>query len=265
MRARSASGSVDSPSAVEPTTSQKRTVTTLRCSRGGSAAASAAPHALQKRASSGFSRPHWARRHRGSLQRSRLRSRMRLVLNARTESALAIPDLRLGRAGAPRPRRRPRSLAASCGSKRPAPTPAHRGGAGGDRQADRLLGASARRPPPPGTARAGRRPSRRARRARDAARTRGCDASCDRAGAARSSRFSSVITTLRGPISAIASSAIRKSSSSSSSCPDELLGLGSGSARRGTGPASTPACIASPSLSSTTRTSRRARSRITSA
>ena len=33
MRARSASGSVDSPSAVEPTRSQKRTVTTLRCSR----------------------------------------------------------------------------------------------------------------------------------------------------------------------------------------------------------------------------------------
>ena len=36
MRARSASGSVDSPSAVEPTRSQKRTVTTLRCSRVGS-------------------------------------------------------------------------------------------------------------------------------------------------------------------------------------------------------------------------------------
>ena len=36
MRARSASGSVDSPSAVEPTRSQKRTVTTLRCSRAGS-------------------------------------------------------------------------------------------------------------------------------------------------------------------------------------------------------------------------------------
>ena len=34
---RSASGSVDSPSAVEPTRSQKRTVTTLRCSRVGSA------------------------------------------------------------------------------------------------------------------------------------------------------------------------------------------------------------------------------------
>ena len=33
MRARSASGSVDSPSAVEPTRSQKRIVTTLRCSR----------------------------------------------------------------------------------------------------------------------------------------------------------------------------------------------------------------------------------------
>ena len=33
MRARSASGSVDSPRAVDPTTSQKRIVTTLRCSR----------------------------------------------------------------------------------------------------------------------------------------------------------------------------------------------------------------------------------------
>ena len=53
MRARSASGSVDSPSAVEPTRSQKRTVTTLRCSRAGSTTASAVPHALQKRASPG--------------------------------------------------------------------------------------------------------------------------------------------------------------------------------------------------------------------
>ena len=54
MRARSASGSVDSPSAVEPTRSQKRTVTTLRCSRAGSIASrAAAPQALQKRASPG--------------------------------------------------------------------------------------------------------------------------------------------------------------------------------------------------------------------
>ena len=52
-----ASGSVDSPSAVEPTRSQKRTVTTLRCSREGSAEASAVPHELQNLASSAFSRP----------------------------------------------------------------------------------------------------------------------------------------------------------------------------------------------------------------
>ena len=43
IRARRASGSVDSPSAVEPTRSQKRTVTTLRCSRVGSTGASAVP------------------------------------------------------------------------------------------------------------------------------------------------------------------------------------------------------------------------------
>ena len=55
IRARSASGSVDSPRAVEPTRSQKRTVTTLRCSRAGSARTSSAPHDMQKRASGGFS------------------------------------------------------------------------------------------------------------------------------------------------------------------------------------------------------------------
>src|SRR6187431_576371 len=57
MRARSASGSVDSPSAVEPTRSQKRIVTTLRCSCMGVDVVSAVPQALQKRASSAFSRP----------------------------------------------------------------------------------------------------------------------------------------------------------------------------------------------------------------
>ena len=55
MRARNASGSVDSPRAVEPTRSQKRIVTTFRCS--ASTAVSEVPHALQKRASSAFSRP----------------------------------------------------------------------------------------------------------------------------------------------------------------------------------------------------------------
>src|SRR5690349_21647682 len=55
MRVRSASGSVDSPSAVEPTRSQNRIVTTLRCSRGGAAPASSAPHDMQKRACRGLS------------------------------------------------------------------------------------------------------------------------------------------------------------------------------------------------------------------
>ena len=47
-----------SPIAVEPTTSQKRTVTTLRYSRpGASLSASGDPQALQKREPAGFSRP----------------------------------------------------------------------------------------------------------------------------------------------------------------------------------------------------------------
>ena len=54
--ARNASGSVDSPSAVDPTTSQNTTVTVLRCSTPG--AARGAAHASQKRAPSGFSPPH---------------------------------------------------------------------------------------------------------------------------------------------------------------------------------------------------------------
>ena len=57
MTARSASGSTLSASAVEPATSQKRTVTVFRCSRGGSTA-SAAPQESQKRAPSRFSAPH---------------------------------------------------------------------------------------------------------------------------------------------------------------------------------------------------------------
>ena len=54
MIERSASGSSCSPSPVEPVMSAKTTVTTLRASRAGSGAASAAPHAMQKRATSAF-------------------------------------------------------------------------------------------------------------------------------------------------------------------------------------------------------------------
>jgi hypothetical protein len=53
---RNDSGSSCSPSAVEPVTSAKRTVTILRASRDP-VAASSAPHALQKRALSGFAWP----------------------------------------------------------------------------------------------------------------------------------------------------------------------------------------------------------------
>ena len=56
--ARSASGSVDSPSAVEPTTSQNSTVTTFRCSP--EPPPSAAPHASQNRAAALFSWPQVA-------------------------------------------------------------------------------------------------------------------------------------------------------------------------------------------------------------
>jgi hypothetical protein len=51
------SGSMRSPRAVEPVTSEKRTVTTLRTSRAGAASASGAPHESQKRAPSRFSAP----------------------------------------------------------------------------------------------------------------------------------------------------------------------------------------------------------------
>ena len=46
-----------SPSAVEPTTSQKSTVTVFRTSRAGLASASAAPQEGQKLKPSGFSAP----------------------------------------------------------------------------------------------------------------------------------------------------------------------------------------------------------------
>ena len=51
---RSASGSRCSPRPVDPVMSANTTVTTLRASRAGSGAASAAPHDMQKRATSGF-------------------------------------------------------------------------------------------------------------------------------------------------------------------------------------------------------------------
>src|SRR4051812_46642550 len=51
------SGSSRSPSAVEPTTSANRAVTTFRASRWGASSASADPQPEQKRASSGFDRP----------------------------------------------------------------------------------------------------------------------------------------------------------------------------------------------------------------
>ena len=56
-RPRSASGSVDSPSAVDPTRSQKRTVTTLRCSRAAAAAVSGTPQNGQNGNSPGSSFP----------------------------------------------------------------------------------------------------------------------------------------------------------------------------------------------------------------
>ena len=55
-------GSVDSPSAVEPVMSQKRTVTVLRCSREGEATSSGAAQFPQNLASSRFSAPHAAQR-----------------------------------------------------------------------------------------------------------------------------------------------------------------------------------------------------------
>ena len=59
------SGSIRSPSAVEPVTSQKRTVTVLRTSRRGAASTRGAPHESQKRASSRFSAPQLGANHHG--------------------------------------------------------------------------------------------------------------------------------------------------------------------------------------------------------
>jgi hypothetical protein len=58
-RARRASGSVDSPIAVEPVTSQKRTVTVFRCSREAGAVLSGAAQNGQKgKSPGGRSLPH---------------------------------------------------------------------------------------------------------------------------------------------------------------------------------------------------------------
>src|SRR5580658_1308498 len=69
ITSRRLSGSSRSPSAVEPVTSQKSTVTVLRWAREGAVVFSDAPHPLQKAASSAFSRPQllqllkaWVRR-----------------------------------------------------------------------------------------------------------------------------------------------------------------------------------------------------------
>src|SRR5262245_35362481 len=88
MVARSASGSVRSPSAVEPLRSQKSTVTTLRTSRGASAGASAAPQFPQKRKPSGFSLPQAAQITRRMY--SRLTSEARRLLGAAGRIAGAV-------------------------------------------------------------------------------------------------------------------------------------------------------------------------------
>ncbi len=121
MRARSASGSVDSPSAVEPTRSQKRIVTTLRCSRAGSAAASAVPHALQKRASSAFSRPQLGQSGtRGVYEGRRPEAR-------RARRATARPRRRCPSARGTRSRARRRARPRRCGRRARAPRRARRG------------------------------------------------------------------------------------------------------------------------------------------
>ena len=56
MSSRNASGSVRSPSDVDPTRSQNTTVTVLRTSAAGSTS-NGDPHAEQNRAASAFSRP----------------------------------------------------------------------------------------------------------------------------------------------------------------------------------------------------------------
>ena len=191
MRARSASGSVDSPSAVEPTRSQKRTVTTLRCSR------------------------------------------MPRESSERTGMELGELDVR-------GERRRVRGIEAAGADL------AHRRSARGDRGADRVVGralvsdrgeelreqdvARARRRTPGPTCGANARIRRVFRPTRMSAKQ----------------PFSSVMRTLRAPISAIASSAMRKSSSSSSSWPTSCsASRWFGETRNG--PASTPRRSGSPS------------------
>ena len=60
MRARASSGCMRSARGVEPTTSAKRTVTSLSISSVAAASASEAPHEGQKRAPVGTSAPHVA-------------------------------------------------------------------------------------------------------------------------------------------------------------------------------------------------------------
>jgi hypothetical protein len=60
MTPRMTSGSDRSASAVDPTTSQKTTVTVFLTSRDAAPAASGSPQRLQNRAPSGFSPPHRA-------------------------------------------------------------------------------------------------------------------------------------------------------------------------------------------------------------
>ena len=111
------------------------------------------------------------------------------------------------------------SVAASAGSKRPGADRTHGRGAGRDREPDRVVRralVAERREElrEQDVARADARHRLDVRRERTHA-----PASSDRRAASAKQPFSSVMRTLRAPISAIASSAMRKSSSSSSSCP----------------------------------------------
>ena len=159
----------------------------------------------------------------------------------------------------------PRAGAASRGSKRPAPTSSVDGGAGGDRGAQRVLGAAARRP--------ARRGSRRAATSPDADRRDGSTCGASRGSRRRrallaeqrvAARLASVMSTLRAPSSAMSSSARTKSSSSSNSWPTSAsASRWFGETRYGS--ASTPRRSGSPSESSTVGTPRRFSSRIASA
>ena len=87
MTSLSASASSRSPSAVEPVMSANSTVTTLRSSAAGrGASASSAPQPLQKRASSGFSRPQ--RPQIGTPQAYELRGRADAVATSARGSLL---------------------------------------------------------------------------------------------------------------------------------------------------------------------------------